>query len=687
MKTEIHTTAPGRSDATGPHFGVLPGAGPADPAIIDAATAARGLMIRVFEDNLFQLFAQGRISGTVHTCIGQELSAIAVADELRPEDWLFSNHRCHGHYLARTGDVRGLLAEIIGLDSGLCGGRGGSQHICRGRFLSNGIQGGSVPIAAGCAALLKNDSAHDFLAVAMIGDGTLGEGIVYETLNIAARWQLPLLVVVENNGYAQSTSSRETLAGRIEDRFQAFGIPFFAGDIWNETALRAETARAFAHVRSTRGPAALCIDCFRLRAHSKGDDFRDRAEIAEFEGRDPLNRFLAVHPQAGAIRSQCEATLQDIQTELLEEPQTVPALPISIPQPHSAALPWRNLTAAPAGNRVIERIREALRQLLATDNRVVVLGEDVEDPYGGAFKATKGLSEAFPGRVRNTPISEAAITGLGVGMAVAGFRPIVEIMFGDFLTLAADQLINHASKFQFMYNGQVSVPLIVRTPMGGRRGYGATHSQSLEKHFLGVPGLRVVALNELVDPVELYQALNNDATQPTLVVENKLLYGALLRASARDGRIWQRTADALPTLRLPATRPDLTIVCYGGMVEECEAAAEVLFRSHEIAVEIVVPTQLYPLDIFPISQSVLASRRLLIVEEGQGFAGFGSETIAQCSEALGDLAVRFGRVCASPHPIPCARRLEQRSLPDLDAIVQQARRMCDVQQARWMCDR
>jgi 2-oxoisovalerate dehydrogenase E1 component len=681
MKTDLQSTGLRQSESSGPHFGVTPTAGGpapgADTATIDPLTAARGLMIRAFEDNLFKLFAAGHISGTVHTCIGQELSAIAVADELRPEDWLFSNHRCHGHYLARTGDVRGLLAEIIGLDSGICGGRGGSQHICRGRFLSNGIQGGSVPIAAGCAARLKSDVQHDFIAVAMIGDGTLGEGIVYEALNVASKWDLPLLVVVENNGYAQSTDSRETLAGSIRDRFQAFGIPFFSGNIWNEATLRCECAKAFAHARSTRGPAALGIDCFRLRAHSKGDDFRKPEQIAEFERRDPLNQFLRAHAGASAVHQECEAAIETIQTELLCERQKDPTPPISSERLESNPLAWRNLPKVTAGGRVIDRIREGLRTLLASDERVIVIGEDIEDPYGGAFKATKGLADAFPGRIRNTPISEAAITGLGVGMAVAGYRPIVEIMFGDFLTLAADQLINHAGKFRFMYNGQISVPLIVRTPMGGKRGYGATHSQSLEKHFLGVPGLRVVALNALVDPVDIYTALHAAATDPTLVVENKLLYGAALHSSAPDGRSWQRTDTAIPTLRLPATRPDLTMVCYGGMVSECEAAAEELFRLHEIAVEIVVPTQLYPLDILPISDSVRSSRRLLVIEEGQGFAGFGSETIAQCSEFLENLAMRCGRTFASPHPIPCARRLEQNSLPGIEAILKAARRLCD----------
>src|SRR5512136_2691273 len=172
---------------------------------------------------------------------------------------------------------------------------------------------------------------------------------------------------------------------------------------------------------------------------------------------------------------------------------------------------------------VLESLNNALHHAMEDDDRVYVLGEDILDPYGGAFKVTRGLSTRYPGRVLTTPISEAAIVGIANGMAMRGLRPVAEIMFGDFVTLIADQLVNHAAKFNWMYNGNIKVPIVIRTPMGGRRGYGPTHSQSLEKMFMGVPGLKVVAPNTLGDPGQLLESAIAD-DDPVLFVEHKLLY-------------------------------------------------------------------------------------------------------------------------------------------------------------------
>src|SRR5437879_1153856 len=182
---------------------------------------ARAFLIRSFEERLLELFSEGKLFGTVHTCIGQEFTGIAVAGHHQPGDLIFSNHRCHGHYLARTGNVEGLMAEIMGRATGICGGRGGSQHICSEGVFSNGVQGGAVPVAAGLALAQKLTGSHS-IVVAFIGDGTLGEGAVYETLNIASKWNLPILIVLENNGYSQSTATEQTLAGDILKRAEAF---------------------------------------------------------------------------------------------------------------------------------------------------------------------------------------------------------------------------------------------------------------------------------------------------------------------------------------------------------------------------------------------------------------------------------------------------------------------------------
>lgn len=633
----------------------------------------QALLIRRVEQTLLDLFAKGELFGTVHTCIGQEWTGVALAAAARPGDVWFSNHRCHGHYLARTDDVEGLVAEIMGRQTGVCGGRGGSQHLCHEGFFSNGVQGGMTPVAAGCALALHR-AGRGCIAVAFIGDGTLGEGVLYETLNIASKWRLPLLIVLENNRYAQSTSQTQTLAGDIEARARAFGMAAARTSTADPAALLADTARAVEKVRAGDGPFFLCVDTYRLMAHSKGDDNRDPAEVRAHWELDPLTVFQRANPsEAARLQAACEERVWQAVARSHQAPFA--AAEVSVPKPAARAC-WQPVQL-PELDRVVNRIHDALRRGLQRDERMILLGEDIEGAYGGAFKVTKNLSAEFPGRVRNLPISEAAIVGLGNGLALAGWRPVCEIMFGDFLTLAADQIINHAAKFHYMYNGQVKVPLVIRTPMGGRRGYGATHSQSLEKHFLGLPGVQVVALHHRLDPSEIYDAILAHEEGPTLVIENKLLYGLRVGGAAPDGFVWERTHDALPTVRLRplGTVPDLTIVCYGGMLPEVEAAVERLFDEHELVAEIVCPVRLYPLALDPITESVRASRRLLLVEEGLGFAAFGAEVAAQLVEHAPGVLGALARVAAPEHPIPSAGPLEKQLLPGTAQVIRAAREL------------
>lgn len=304
--------------------------------------------------------------------------------------------------------------------------------------------------------------------------------------------------------------------------------------------------------------------------------------------------------------------------------------------------------------------------------QVVFLGEDVLDPYGGAFKVARGLSTQFPERVITTPVSEAGIVGLGVGMALRGLRPVVEIMFGDFLTLAADQLINHAAKLRWMTDDQVRVPLVVRTPMGGRRGYGPTHSQTLEKHFLGVPGLRVVALCDLDDPARLIrQAILRD-DDPLLFVEHKLLYPApVLGLDRLEEFSGERVGNDYPTYRLRidgAPAPTLTLAAYGYMSTLARMAALKLAYEHEIFAEILVFTQLSPVPRPPLLGSLATTRRLLTVEEASTTAGWGAEIVASAAEHLG-MGLRARRVGAKEMPVPAAGPLEEAVLPGVDDVV------------------
>jgi pyruvate/2-oxoglutarate/acetoin dehydrogenase E1 component len=331
---------------------------------------------------------------------------------------------------------------------------------------------------------------------------------------------------------------------------------------------------------------------------------------------------------------------------------------------------------------VLESLNAALHRAFTADERVLLLGEDVLDPYGGAFKVTRGLSTAFPGRVLTTPISEAGIVGVAAGMAMRGYRPVVEIMFGDFVTLIADQLINHAAKFRWMYNEQVQVPLILRTPMGGRRGYGPTHSQTLEKLFLGAPGLGVISPTHLGDPGGLLERIILETQDPVLFVENKLLYlltvnGGLeelelqvITNQKSENRASGRYSIPCPQYRLMvkgAPAPILSMAAYGYMAELTRQAMLKLAYEHEIFTEVLIPTDLKD---FKLN---LSTSRLLAIEEGTLSMGWGAEIIARAAESLGPGLKIARRLAARDLPIPASGSLETLVLPGVGDIVHAAR--------------
>jgi len=333
--------------------------------------------------------------------------------------------------------------------------------------------------------------------------------------------------------------------------------------------------------------------------------------------------------------------------------------------------------------RYVESLNQALHQLMAEDERVFVLGEDILDPYGGAFKVTRGLSSAYPDRVLTTPISEPSITGFATGMALRGLHPILEIMFGDFITLCADQIVNSASKFSWMYNGQVEVPLVIRTPMGGRRGYGPTHSQTLESLFLSVPGLTIIAPSHFHNPGDLLRRAVLAGEGPVLFVENKLLYPQRLSRLDAAGRIGDFYAEVLvahsenyPSISLNLARgerADVTLIAYGGMAPLAAEAALNVFMQDEIWVETIIPSLIKPFPLPDVLLSVRKSGRVVIAEEGVRTSGWGAELASQIYEvALHDLAKPIGRVGARDLPIPSSRPLEDQVLPqvaDIEAAI------------------
>lgn len=597
------------------------------PRGVTAGDVRLALNIRRFEERLLTLFSEGLLNGTVHTYIGQEFAAVSVLRNFAKGDWVVSNHRGHGHFLAVTENYNGLMAEIMGRSTGVCRGIGGSQHLYADGFVSNGIQGGMTAVAVGMA-LANRSQNPEAIVFAFIGDGTLGEGALYEALNMSSLRKAPVMWVVENNGYAQSTDTKTTIAGSIAARAQAFGIPFYSGNVWDLERLFSTASEAVAAARTVNGPVMLEVTSYRLKAHSKGDDNRATEEIKSYEEKDPLLTIRRSYVGQFDRLDEDAVALVDAAVDFAKNSPHCDYRPPTAAVGESRI--FKEIEFGPA--RGAQQIYEGLRLSLEGNERLSILGEDIEGHYGGAFKVTKDLSILFPGRVTNAPISESAIVGVCTGAALMGAPAVAEIMFGDFLTLTFDQLYQHAGKFSAMYAGQVNVPLVVRTPMGGRRGYGPTHSQSIEKHFIGIPGVTVVATNHRMDLRSFYSSLLAKVSSPHVIIENKIQYtrpGDLPLPVGYKGEI---SNGEYPVVRLhPPGKADVSILCYGGMLEEVEAALSELLMQDELLAEVICPSRLGSADLHLLTASVARTGAFLSAEEGSAVGGMGA---LACSDIL-----------------------------------------------------
>lgn len=624
------------------------------------------LLIRAVEQKFLALFAAGKMNGTVHTCVGQELSAVAVAGQLQPGDWVTSNHRCHGHFISRTKNWRGLVDELMGLASGVCRGIGSSQHLYAPGFLSNGLQGAFVPVAAGIALHHKRRSLPG-IAASFIGEGTLGEGVLYEAMNLGALLGLPHLIVCENNLYSQSTPQDIGVAGDLAARPRAFGWRVFEGDTWNASSLLKVAREAIQHVRSRSEPAFLVVRTYRLNAHSKGDDDRDKGEIDFFSRHDPLTRILRREDWAARyarIQAEVDAHVEtsDKATWPLEE-----YLRDQLPR----AATGRLTEVSNRKIRTVQALNEAYRERL--ESGAIHIGEDIHDPYGGAFKVTKGLHKAFPDSVFTTSISEAGIVGVATGAALMGTESYAEIMFGDFMTNVMDQLVNNLAKIHHMYAFQASAPARIRTPMGGKRGYGPTHSQSLEKLLVGLDNVAAVYVSSLFDPAVTVRELSAFRC-PVVLLENKIDYGKFLWECPPYLKI-QREARPCGSLRISARlgRPSLTLVTYGETARELADHLQEIFLETDLVPELVVLQMLHPLDVRLIERSVRRTRCLVVVEDGSAPFGIGAEVLARLAER-GVPVRRTLRIGAEPVPIPSVSALELQVLPTVKRVIAKLRK-------------
>ncbi|HOE84743.1 MAG TPA: dehydrogenase E1 component subunit alpha/beta [Sphaerochaeta sp.] len=650
----------------------------------DTARSALSTMVRSrrFEECVDEFFKRKEMHGTTHLAIGQEAAQVGLSLALREGDWIVPTHRCHGHTLARGSNERKMFSELFGSRDGLSKGLGGSMHMSDVQTWNPGssaVVGSGVGLATGLAFALKMQKSSA-ISVAIFGDGATSRGIVHESMNLASVWELPLLFYCENNGYGMSAAASRVIAtSDIAARSQGYRIEYATVDGNDLEAVLSAAREAVQYIRTTGRPYFLEVNTYRLCGHSKNDPclYRSREEEALWRGRDPIVRFSRRMIESGLFaEEEVAAIIRDARRTVDESAQEA----IALKDDRLSAEEALALVFAPEDEQrysVVRKtrrlsfrdaIREALDEEMSRDERVHLIGEDI-GLYGGCFKVTGDLFSRHGAQLHETPVSEEGFTSLAVGSALLGLRPVVELMYGDFVTLASDAIINHASKIHYMSGGQLSCPMVLRAPMGSGTGHGSQHTQSLEAMFANVPGLIIVAPSCPGDAKALLKSAIR-SNNPVLYFEHKGLYNTL--GAVGDEEYLLPIGKAIVKKR----GVHLTIVGYSRSVSIALEAATRLALQDEIEAEVIDLATLKPMDTKTVVQSVKKTGRLIVVHDSPAFGGYGSEVISAVSSdglSLAALKAPPIRIGGKESPIPFSLELERTIVPTVDEVVSAAR--------------
>jgi 2-oxoisovalerate dehydrogenase E1 component len=630
------------------------------------------LLSRVIEEKMLNLLRRGQLSKWF-SGIGQEAVSVGVVSALRPDDWILPVHRNLAVFTGRGLDLAVLFRQVLGRAGGYTGGRDRTFHFgVLDHHLVGMIShlGAMTPVADGLA-LAARLRGEDRVAAVLVGDGATSEGDVHEAMNLAAVWKLGVLFVIENNHWGLSTPVAEQYAcADLADRAAGYGMPGEIVDGNDVLAVADAVGRAAERARSGGGPTLLECKTFRMRGHEEasGNDYVPAEQLAAWVARDPIARFearLDAHGTPGlgrderdALRADMQADVDRLVTDALADPAPATTPVDEVARVYAPASPLRRAPASPGAapghepeGRYIDAVHDALRTALAADERVVLMGQDIAG-YGGVFKATEGLAGEFGvERVRNTPIIESGAIGTALGLALDGFRPVVEMQFGDFVTCGFNQLVNNVATTRYRWGGRV--PLVVRLPVGGGLGAGPFHSQNVEAWFCHVAGLKVVAPATPADAKGLLLAALDDGN-PVLVLEQKRLY-----RSARGPVPPGHHVEPIGRARIVRAGRDATVVTYGAGVAWAVAAADALAAEAIAQVEVVDLRSLRPWDRDTVLDSVRRTSRALVLHEAPLTGGFGAEIAAVIgTEAFAWLDAPVSRVGGLDTPIPFAPPLE-----------------------------
>ena len=632
--------------------------------------------IRYFEERVEENFYKGLITGGVHLCIGQEAVAVGACATLEKNDYVVSNHRGHGHCVAKGGNMRRMMAELMGKETGYSKGRGGSMHIFDteiGFLGGNGIVGGGIPIALGAAFTAKYRESEQ-VAICFFGDGAANQGTFHESLNIASLWKIPVVYICENNFYAASTSVTKALPiENISERSCAYGIPGVTVDGMDVLKVYEATSKAVANARAGEGPTLIECKTYRYKDHCMISYWpRSPEEVEKWLTRDPILLFEAKLLQGGLINSH---EVERINLEVKKEIDEAETFAKESPFPNVESMKGATLEQSQKFESIVteerdnqevtfaEALTQALKEEMERDETVFLIGEDL-----CSLRVTRSLREKFgERRVRETPVSESAIIGCAVGAAITGLRPVAEIMYFDFITTAMDQIVNQAAKISSMSGGQVRPHMVIRTMGGAGTREAAQHSQNLEAWFVHAPGLKIVTPSTPYDAKGLLKSSIRDDS-PVLFIEHRLLY--TIKELIPKGEFLVPFGEAA----VRRTGEDITIVATSIMVHKALKAAEEL--SPEISVEVIDPRTLVPLDLEKIIGSVKKTGRLLVAHEAPTRGGIGAEIVRQVVEKAFDYLDAPPMVVGGTNtPMPYSPPLEDACLPQQGDIVKKVKDM------------
>ncbi|MBD3418805.1 MAG: MFS transporter [Chitinivibrionales bacterium] len=698
---------------------------------LDKHTAIRMLfdvlLINEFEHALIELKNQNCVWGPLHTSVGQEAVAAGTIGALRPGDKASATHRAHHQFLAKVYNffvdsawsplksdvpaggaeaIMRAMAEIMGLKTGYCGGRGGSMHLrCNeaGFLGSNAIVGGGIPLTNGAAfAELYRKTGN--VIVAFFGDGAVNQGSYHEACNLAAIWDLPVIFLVENNEFAVATRNEEvTAVDDVSRRGAAYAMDGHIVDGSDPVSVYLCIKYVADAIRKGKGPSMVEAKCYR-RYHHAGDqpgssyNYRTKEEESRYFEKEAVNAYPTLLIETGVItRKESDrifdrahtAVQQAVKAVTQQEGDTRVVIPTLWPAKESVVAGMRSDGAEWQEISYIERaefseftpmrycdaIAAVTARWMEKDSETFVIGEEVANFGGGAYGATKGLPAGYPDRVRNTPISEAGFVGLGLGAAMCGMRPVVEIMFCDFSLVAADQLFNQVGKARHMYGNTTELPLVLRTRVCTGLGYGGQHSMDAAGLYSLFPGWRIVSPANAFDYIGLFNSAMH-SRDPVLILEHQALYTQKFPVPVDELDYFIEFGKA----RVVAEGRQLTIITSASLVSRCEKLLPA-FEQQGITPELIdLRTLDYPsVDYETVGESIKKTGAAMIVEEAKKSHSIGARIAHELTDRYFDfLDAPIATVTSKDVPPPVSRALELSALISdeeiLSAVVKVSKR-------------